>query len=144
MDVRDVAEVHAAAVDNGEPGKRYIIGGDKVHSKELGAIIDRLTGVTPKHFGAGRRLSSLIARFAEIAAKITGSEPMITRDIVYEGVERYGYFDSQTTYDTFGITPRGAEEVLRDSIRWLLYRGEFKPALAERLVDKFPPDPAWN
>jgi dihydroflavonol-4-reductase len=143
VDVRDVAAVHAAAVDSGEPGRRYIIGGANLHLKEIGQLIKKFTGVAPRHLGTGRQLSFLIAGIVEMGARLTGSEPPFSRSLVHEVVQRYGYFDTTLTNHTFGLTPRRIEDVIRDCVRWLLHLGKIKPSVAEKLSGKPPPDPEW-
>lgn len=143
VDVRDVADVHAAAVEAGEPRARYIVGGTNLHSREIGGIIRGLTGVAPRHMGAGRTLSLLFAGAVELGARIFGSQPFIDRSTVHEIVGRYGYFDSSAAEQTFGLRPRGVEEAIRDCIRWLLHIGKIKPSVAQSMPESLGPDPGW-
>lgn len=136
VDLRDLVAVHAAAVDSGEPGKRYIIGGTNLHSREIGQLGEKLTGISPKHIGGGRRLSLLIVAMLELGAKLSGSTPAISRSEAYEVVQRYAYYDSGLTNRRFGLTLRG-----QDSIRWLLHIGKIIPSVAEQLSAKLIPDP---
>ncbi len=144
VDVRDVAEVHARAVDAGTPGQRYIIAGEQLPMRELGDIIARLTGVKPPHIGAGRSLSLVIAGLMEMRARVSGSQPALTRNMVRELIGRYHYYDCEKTWQAFGLTPRPSEEMLVDAIRWLLFIGQIKPALAEQLAGKYPADSQWS
>jgi hypothetical protein len=73
-----------------------------------------------------------------------GAKPPMTRDVVYEAVGKYGYYDTEKTNKTFNIVPRNAQDTLRDCIRWLLYLDKIKPGVKETLTGKFPPDPEWN
>lgn len=143
VDVRDVAEIHAAAVDCGEPGQRYIIAGTNLRPIEVAQLINRLTGITPKHFGSGRKWSFLIGYLYEIVAKSTGSPPVMTKSDAHDIIERYWYFDCSQTKDTFGLVPRGAEETIRDCIRWLLHIGVIKASLPRQFAKKLAPDPEW-
>ncbi len=124
VDVRDVAEVHAQAVTKGELGQRYIIAGERLSMKDWGEIVTRLTGIKPKHIGAGRRASWLMGGLMELKAKLTGSQPTLTRAMALEFVDRYHYYDCTKTEQAFDFAPRQGEEVIADAIRWLNYVGE--------------------
>jgi len=141
--VYDVGEVHALALEHGEPGGRYVVGGDNLHLKELAALITKLTGVKPGHLGITGPIAELFGAIIAFPSKITGSEPPFDAKVIHDVVGRYGYFDCSLTNQTFGITPRRAEEVVRDTIRWLLFLGKIKPEVAERVSSAFPPDPDW-
>jgi len=144
VDVRDVATVHASAVDIGEPGKRYIVGGTNLEWKEIGEIINQIAGVKPKHLAFSRSISMAVAAIVEFGAKISGSKPLFTRDIAYEVVDKYAYFNTELTNSTFDLTPRSAEDTLKDCIRWLVHQDRIKSGLKDKLKDKFSPDPSWN
>jgi dihydroflavonol-4-reductase len=141
--VQDVAEVHALAVEKGEPGGRYIVGGDNLHLKDVAGFIRQLTGVEANHFGLTGPAAEFLGAILGAVGKISGSEPMVTREIAQDFVGRYGYFDCSLTNQTFGINPRNAEETIKDTIRWLLFLGKFKPEIAERISSDFPADPDW-
>ncbi len=144
VDARDVGEIHAMAVTEGEPGKRYIVSGENMLLRDLGQLIEKQTGYTLRHVGLGRTSFSLMAGMMELAAKVTNTEPALTRDFVHDLVERYMYTDCQETWDTFAYQPRKPEVMVSDAIRWLLYIGEIKADRAAQLADKFPPDPEWG
>jgi len=143
VDVRDVAEIHAAAVDRGEPGQRYIVGGTNLSPIEVGQIIMRLTGITPKHYRGGRKLTFLFGYLYEVIARVTGSQPLTTRSLALDTINRFWFFDCTKAKDTFGLVPRGAEETVRDCIRWLLHIGLIKASLPRQFAEKLTPDPEW-
>jgi dihydroflavonol-4-reductase len=141
--VSDVGEVHAAAVEAGQDGERYIVGGENIHVKEAGALVKKLTGEQPVHLGITGPLSIITASIVELFAKLTGSEPSFDPQIIRDTVGRYNYLDCSSFRQEFGLTPRPVEEILRDTVRWLLHLGAVKPAVAERIAAAFPPDPEW-
>ncbi len=142
-DVRDVAEIHALAVTGGEIGKRYIVSGENLNLKEMGQLIGSLTGNTPRHLPLGRAPAYLYASLVELAAKLTNSEPQVTRNMILETIGRYMFTNCEDTWHTFDYQPHSTEEMVTDAIRWLLYIGEIKADRAEVLKQKFPPDPDW-
>ena len=52
--VFDVGEVHARAVDMGEAGARYIVGGENVSVRRVGELVQKWTGVKPPHLPVHR------------------------------------------------------------------------------------------
>jgi len=143
IDARDVGEIHALAVTEGELGNRYITSGENLSVRKLGELIGKLTGYTPRYMGLGRTSFSLMAGMAELAGKMTNSEPMLTRAFVHDTVQRYMYTNCQDTWDTFNYQPRSLEVMLSDAIRWLLYIGEIKEDRASAIANDFPPLPEW-
>lgn len=51
-----------------------IIARENMLMQDMGKIITRLTGVKPRHIGAGCWLMSVIASLAELVRKVSGSE----------------------------------------------------------------------
>jgi dihydroflavonol-4-reductase len=141
--VYDVGEAHALTVEQGEPGRRYIVCGDNLHMKELSALITKMTGVKPNHLGITGPIIEAVGALADLGSKFTGSEPPFDRSIVKDVVGWYGYYDCSASNQTFWITPLGAEEVVKDTIRWLLFLGKIKPGVAKRISGQFPPDSDW-
>jgi dihydroflavonol-4-reductase len=141
--VYDVGEAHALAIEHGEPGSRYIVCGDNLHLKEVCVLITKLTGVKPNHLGITGPIIETVGALAGFVSKFTGVEPLFDRQIVQDVVGWYGFFDCSAANQTFWMTPHGAEETLRDTIRWLLFLGKIKPGVAERIAAEFPPDPDW-
>jgi dihydroflavonol-4-reductase len=143
VNVNDVAEVHAAAVDCGEPGGRYIIGGENMDMDKLAILLKEMTGVAPIRNRLHGPFAEFLAGIIAFAYRAVNAEPPYDRGIVHDLVGRYGYFDCTLTSRTFGVKPKGAEESLRDTIRWLLFLGKIKEPVASRITSTFPPDPEW-
>jgi dihydroflavonol-4-reductase len=141
--VQDVAEAHVIAVEKGEPGGRYNVGGEAMHVKEFGQLIGKLTGVKPSHFSLTGRPAEWVGVLMAGISRLTGSQPILSREMAQDFVGRYGYLDSSRCIETFGIRLRSAEETLRDTIRWLLFLDKIKPQIARRIAADFPPDPEW-
>ena len=134
VDVRDVAAAHVAALTKGESRKRYIVGGDNLEVKEIGRLIKKLAGVAPLHLPTPRGLTLVFAAVVEWVSRRLGIRPLFTRDLVYEVVERYGFYDCSETNRTFGIKPRTAEQCLQGSIAWLVKMGRVKKSVCEKIT----------
>lgn len=133
VDVRDVADIHVAALTKGENYHRYIAGGENMEVKKAGLLLKKLTGVKPLHLGMSRKVTLLTAKVVEALCKVTGITPPFTYDLVYEVAERYAYYEFQDTIDTLGVTPRKAEESLKGCIQWLLDNHKIKPSIEQKV-----------
>lgn len=133
VDVRDVADIHVAALTKGENYHRYIAGGENMEVKKAGLLLKKLTGVKPLHLGMSRKVTLLTAKIVESLCKVTGITPPFTYDLVYEVAERYAYYEFQDTIDTLGVTPRKAEDSIKGSIQWLLDNQKIKSSIAQRV-----------
>lgn len=136
VDVRDVAAIHVAALTRGVNRKRYVVGGGNIEVKKMGEILARYTGVKPLHLPTSRGFTLLMASLVERSFRLLGITPPLTRDLVYEVVERYGYYDNSDTISTFGIQPRAPEESIKAALEWLIKQGQFKPALVQKIKAK--------
>jgi NAD+-dependent farnesol dehydrogenase len=79
--IDDVAAAHGAAIERGAPGRRYMLGGVNTTPREMFTIVESLTGRRPP-----RRIpyavASAIGAFEEARARLSGSNPLVTRGAV--------------------------------------------------------------
>lgn len=125
-DARDVGTLQARGVDEPVAGKRYPIAQNATF-QELGQIVTKLTGREVKHFGASRPVAKVVAGLMELAARITGKEPALTRALVEDMGERYMFVDSTPTWQAFQYTPRPVEETVRACLEWFVKLGKLPP-----------------
>ena len=133
VDVRDVATIHAMAVEGGTPGKRYAIVGKNISFQGLGQMVMDLTGKKVGHFGGGLGMAKMVAGMMEFGARITGKEPALTRALMEDYVGRYQYVDGSPTLEAFGHTPYKLQDTIRDSLEWLARIDALKPEIAAKL-----------
>jgi dihydroflavonol-4-reductase len=139
----DVARVHRLAAERGESGRRYIAGGENIGVRDLGRLITRLARVRPLHVPFPRWMQRVLVSFMELAAHVTGRPPLGTRSLVSEMVDRYAYYDYPETR-ALGYAPRPAEDVVAETIAWLLHLGAIRPRVAGALRGEFPARPEWH
>ena len=139
----DVGEVHARAVTSGQAGGRYIVGGENIELIELGALVEKWTGVKPRHLGIGRTAGIAAGSMLDMVSKFTGKAPQFSRSLAEQHAHRWGYFDCAETNRVFGLTLKGADEAVYDAVRWLLFMGKIKRELPQEVVAKLPPDAEW-
>jgi dihydroflavonol-4-reductase len=120
--VDDVAEGHLAAAEKGRIGERYILGGENMSLAEILAQVS---------LAAGRRAPSLrlphgmlypVAVGAELAARLTGREPLITLDGVRMSRKKM-FFSSEKASRELGYGPRPAREAIVDAVSWFRANG---------------------
>ena len=143
VDVRDVAEIHALAVEHGEPGQRYIVTAHNIRLRAMADRVNRETGINVRHLGGPRWVAGLFAGLMEAAARVTKRKPYLTRAVVNDVVQRYYWYDASPTWAAFGHEPIGMEEMLRDTISWLVFSGTLRQDVAAQLAPDFAPDEEW-
>ncbi len=134
VDVRDVAKAHVSALTHGESCRRYIVGGENIEVAEIGRLLKKLTGIKPMHLPFPRGITLAFAWCVEKVSRACGLKPLFTRDLVYEVVERYGFYDCSETKRVLGLETHGPEHCLKASIRWLAAQNKLKPAVMKKLA----------
>ncbi len=115
--VDDVAEGHALALERGAVGQRYILGSENLMLGELLALVARSVGRKPPTIRLPMGLVWPIAVGAEAVAKLTGIEPMVTRDHAKMARKRM-FFSSAKAQRDLGYAPRGAAAAVGDAVAW--------------------------
>ncbi|MCH4894085.1 MULTISPECIES: hopanoid-associated sugar epimerase [unclassified Sphingomonas] len=118
--VDDVAAGHLAAFDHGRIGERYILGGQNVSLKALLATIAAAVGRKPPSVALPRAPLYPVAVASEIAARMTGREPMLTRDSLRMAGDRM-YFRSTKAETELGYRARPYARGIEDAVAW--FRG---------------------
>lgn len=118
--VDDVAMGHWLAYEKGQIGERYILGGDNKSLSEILTIIANQTGGQPPKVKLPREAIYPVAFFAEIYARVTGKEPLVTIDALRMAKKKM-YFSPAKAERKLGYTHRPAEEAIADAITW--FRG---------------------
>jgi dihydroflavonol-4-reductase len=141
----DVAMIHVLAAEKGRPGARYLAVGDNIHVPDVRPLFKRLTGsfVMRSAFVPYSLQYSLTAAM-ELAAHLTGGTPLFSRSMLKVGYRRYQSYDNTRTSNELGHTHRPFEDVLRETIAWLLHLGAIRKRVAARILPKFSPDPSWT
>ena len=118
MDVRDAAAGLIKAMDHGQAGERYLLGGQDVTFAQLFELLARITGQRPPRVKLRPRLAQLAGRVAESAMK----DPPLTEQMALMSSRHWLYDDTKARTE-LGHTSRPLEETLRDAIDWFIERG---------------------
>jgi dihydroflavonol-4-reductase len=111
VDVRDVARGHALALEHGEPGERYILGGVDLPLEEVFAAVARL---------AGRPRPRL--RVPDPVAEVAGTLGIVNRDEV-RLARLPMYFSSAKARSRLGYAPGPVEPALAQAVAEALTKG---------------------
>lgn len=120
--VDDVAEGHLAAAEKGRIGERYILGGENMSLAEILAEVSRAVDRRPPRFCVPHGVLFPVAIGAEIAARFTGREPLITLDGLRMSRKKM-YFSSEKSTRELGYTPRPVREAVIDAVNWFRANG---------------------
>lgn len=79
--VEDVAAGHCAALEHGEAGGRYMLGGDNATQRQVFATVEAITGRrTPRRIPFP--VATALGAIEELRAALTGALPLVTRGAV--------------------------------------------------------------
>ena len=123
--VDDVAEGHMLALEDGQIGQSYILGGQNVALKDMLAVIASLAGRRPPRLRLPRKPLFPIAYAAEAVAKLTGKEPFITADGL-KMAKHHMYFSSLKAERELIYRPRPYAVGIADAIEWFRQGGYLK------------------
>lgn len=104
VDVRDVARGHALALERGETGERYLLGGVNLTLEELFAAVAKLAGRRPPRV----RVPYAVARAAAKAGIVNADEVKLARLPMYFSSEKAR---SRLGYETGPVEPALARAV---------------------------------
>ena len=120
--VDDVAAGHVAALEHGQPGRRYILGGQDVTLQDMLAEIARRTGRRPPRIRLPRTPLYPLALVSEAIARATGKEPLLTRDALAMAKHRM-FFSSARAEHELGYRARPYDEAISGALAWFAAEG---------------------
>lgn len=121
-DVRDVADGIRAALRQGQPGRRYILGGPLLSYFQAWRVFAKATGATPPVFPAGPMIRLGAGYFGDLVTLVTGREPDVNSAAVRISAQRRN-FSSARAVKELGYHPRPLEEAAGDAWAWFRQNG---------------------
>jgi dihydroflavonol-4-reductase len=115
VDVRDVAAAHVAAVEQGRPGERYILGGENMSMRHMLTLMARQAGRRPPWL----RLPS---RLVEAAGILAGRLGILGGDML-QSIRYFQPLDTGKARAGLGLTCRPFTETLCDALAWFREHG---------------------
>jgi farnesol dehydrogenase len=116
--IDDVVDGHIKAMDRGEIGQRYILGGENSTLSNFFSLLSRLSGKKPPWIHVPPDLARLIAKIEENKAELLGRYPLITRGWV-ETFLRDWAFSNEKAVRELGCRFRGLKQGMQLTCDWL-------------------------
>jgi len=123
--VDDVAAGHLAAMDRGQIGERYILGGQNVALRDMLAVIAQISGRKPPTVSLPRAPLYPLAYVAEAIAQLTGKEPFLTVDAL-KMASHHMFFTSAKAERELGYVARPYQTAIADALAWFADAGMLK------------------
>lgn len=122
VDVRDVAEVHAAVMEAGRGARRYMISGHYVALPDLTAMLQQITGRRGRIVAIPAGLAQVVVRAADYVQRLVpGRLPFSHEGIWMASLQPH--CDDSRTISELGITSRDLLVTLTDTVQWLAEKG---------------------
>jgi dihydroflavonol-4-reductase len=123
VDVAEVARTHVTALTKGEPGRRYILGGDNLTLKQILDKMSAITGIPSPTVKIPFAVAATYAFFEEwITGRIRGREPRATLEEVRMGRKKM-YASSAHAQQELGFRILPIYPAMRAAIEWFRAHG---------------------
>ena len=131
VDARDVGAGHVALLDRGEPGGRYLLGGDDVMWRTLHSLVGELAGIGLPVAELPAAAAWLASAAAEAWARVTSTTPLSTRDEATTVGRHYWYASGRA--HAIGYAARPARDAVAASLAWLAVGSDLPRVVRESL-----------
>jgi len=122
VDVEDVAQGHLLALERGQVGERYILGGENLMLRELLGEIASLTGRRAPRVRLPVAPLVPLAHAAEALARLRGKEPFLTVDGLAMSRNRM-FFSSEKAQRELGYRPGPHRAGVEAALAWFGQEG---------------------
>lgn len=120
--VEDVAMGHWLAFQKGKIGERYILGGENLGLGEILGLMAKQVGRKPPTVKLPREALYPLAYGAELFARLTGKEPLVTIDALRMARKKM-FFSPAKAERELGYKARPAAAAIKDAIIWFRENG---------------------
>jgi dihydroflavonol-4-reductase len=123
VDVAEVARAHATALSKGQPGRRYILGGENLTLKQILDKMSALTGLPSPTVKIPFAVAATYAFFEEwITGRIRNREPRATLEEVRMGRKKM-YASSARAQQELGFRILPVNPAMKAAIEWFRAHG---------------------
>jgi dihydroflavonol-4-reductase len=135
VDVDDVAEGHVLALERGEVGHQYILGGENLTMGEMTEILAELTGIPAPKIQIPPRLLLALGRINEfIANRFTHRTPLIDVESTLHAMANKPSASSKAEKE-LGYRPSVARVALAKATHWFVENGYCKERYRRRILE---------
>ncbi len=129
VDVAEVARAHVLALAKGQPGRRYILGGENLTLKQILDKMSAITGIPSPTMKIPFAVAATYAFFEEwITGHIRGKEPRATLEEVRMGRKKM-FASSARAQQELGFRVVPVYPAMRSAIEWFRTNGYAPSAL---------------
>ncbi len=131
--VDDVAAGHVLALEQGRPGRSYILGGENLTLQELLGALASLTGLPAPRVKVPAGLSLAVAALSEVVeGRLLRRHPSVPWEAARMSTSAMA-FDATRARQELGFSPRPAIDALADSARWFASTGRVSERRLRRM-----------
>ncbi len=120
--VDDVADGHYLALQRGDIGQRYILGGENLSLAEILRMTAKAANRRPPRIKLPHWLLWPFAVTADALASVTKKPPRLSRDAL-RMARKHMFFSSRKATEQLGYRPRKAEAAIADAVEWFANHG---------------------
>jgi len=132
--VDDVAEGHVLALERGDIGRSYILGGENFSLEHLLATLAARTGLPAATLKVPRAVSLGVAHVSEfVEGRILRRHPSVPLEAARMSTTHMA-FDISRARKELRYAPRPAAEAIEESARWFVENGYVKEARRARIT----------
>lgn len=124
--VDDVVRGIGATLDRERAGERYVLGGENVALGEFYGMVERLSEVPVPRRRLPDGLAKAMGAAAKLQARLTGTTPKLTPDLVEVYRHDWAYSSARAERD-LGFKVRPLDEGLSGVLDWLRESGRWQP-----------------
>ncbi len=121
VDVRDVAAAQVAAIEHGQVGERYVLGGHNVSLRRALTLAANLAGVRPPGRSVSLKLLGTLVRLGEAVGRLPLLPPLPLEHA--KTMQQWRPLNTEKAQNALGLRPRPLEETVRDSLAWFRAHG---------------------
>ncbi|HET6894083.1 MAG TPA: NAD-dependent epimerase/dehydratase family protein [Candidatus Baltobacteraceae bacterium] len=121
--VEDVARAHVAALRNGTPGERYILGGENLLLDDVWQLLSEVAGKPMPHWRVPDAVALAIATVDEMRCRVQkNAQPFVPLEGVRMARERM-FADSAKAARELGFHAGPVREALERAVQWYVAHG---------------------
>lgn len=124
-DVRDVADGIISAIEHGQTGQRYILGGVNMSYLDLWTLMAKVMDRRAPRRKLPNWLATTIGKSCDLAGRLARSEPQLNSATTQMG-QMFHYYGSEKAQRELGYKIGNVEDALRDAWDWFKLHGYVK------------------
>jgi len=133
VDVDDVVQGHALAMDRGRVGQCYLLGGENVTYAQYCTLLAQMVGSSASGPELSPGVVRFIGRLLEAKARWLGGEALLTYKVARDMAGQYHWVSSEKAERELGYEHRPAVAALERSVRWYQQHGYLSSQVAWRV-----------